>query len=380
MPTTTLRRVRVAGFRSIKELDLRLGRTTVLIGPNGAGKSNLLSFFRMLAMIETRSLGLFVGKSGHASSNLHYGPKVTPAIEFRIEAGHDDGSASAYAGRLEHAASDALIFAHETVAVRARDADDAGWVVSEFGAGHAESRLATAARSEDSAAAKAVQHWLARMSYFHFHDSTPESPLRQASRRVEDRYLRSDGRNLAAYLYHLSTSTHAVEQAAFVRIGRLVQQVAPYLKRLDPTLIDPLEPLVSDVRLDWIDRRDERFGAHQLSDGTLRMIALTTALSQPPGTLPTFVVIDEPELGLHPAAIVLFAGLVRSVAPHCQVIVATQSTMLLDQFSPDQVVVVEAHDGESRFVPQDPARLAGWLEDDYALSDLFARNVLGGRP
>lgn len=133
------------------------------------------------------------------------------------------------------------------------------------------------------------------------------------------------------------------------------------------------------MRLYWNDERDYRFDVHDLSDGTLRAIALFAALTQPPSTRPQFITIDEPELGLHPAAISIFAGLVRSASAHSQILVATQSPALLDEFSPDEVIVAERRGGESGFKRLDPKELEAWLED-YSLSQLYGKNVLGGRP
>lgn len=190
----------------------------------------------------------------------------------------------------------------------------------------------------------------------------------------DDRFLRSDGSNLAAYLARLEQSDVEADQKAWRRINEFIRRVAPSVKALCPT------PTNGDaVRLDWIDDQDERFGAHQLSDGTLRAIALITALAQPTDKLPKFISIDEPELGLHPAAIRLLAELVRSVSRHTQVLFATQSTAFLDYFDPEEVVVVERSAGASSFRRLEPAALVGWL-DDYSLSEIFDKGVIGGRP
>jgi predicted ATPase len=214
---------------------------------------------------------------------------------------------------------------------------------------------------------------------FHFHDTSRQSPLRSHASQVESDYLRSEGRNLGAYLLSLSSSSSEVDRAAFDRILRLTQQIAPFIKTLDPAFVDPRNPGTSAVRLDWTDARDFRFGVDQLSDGTLRAIALITALAQPVDRLPSFICIDEPELGLHPAALKLFVGLVRSVAPRCQVVIATQSLALLDDFEPSEIVVVESVAGASTFTPLPLDKLAAWL-DDYSLSELYVRNLFGGRP
>jgi predicted ATPase len=374
---TTLSRIRLEGFRSIRSLDLTLGRTTVLIGPNGAGKSNLLAFLKMVPMMESQSLRLFIGRSGAAESNLHYGPKRTPVMSFRIDAEHDDGAASAYAVRLAHAAGDSLVFVEESALARTPGQDQ--WKTTSLGVGHVESQLKPCSKNPAFWPASVIRNWVSRMNFYHFHDTSMESPLRGHGRQVESDYLRADGRNLAPFLYLMANSSSEADRAAFDRITRILQQIAPFVKSLEPTLTEPNDPTHSMVRLDWVDQNDERFGIHQLSDGTLRAIALITALAQPRDRLPQFICIDEPELGLHPAAIASLAGLVRSVSAWCQVMLATQSPTLLDEFKADDVVVVENHAGESQFVRQDSSSLANWLED-YTLSELYQRNVLGGRP
>jgi predicted ATPase len=217
------------------------------------------------------------------------------------------------------------------------------------------------------------------MSFFHFHDTSATAPLRANSRQQDAHYLRSDGSNLAAYLREIANGQSEGQKAAWARINGLVHQVAPFVKALQPTLVTPDQPDTSAVRLDWIDERDGTFGPHQLSDGTLRAIALITALAQPDDRLPAFVSIDEPELGLHPAALALLASLMRSVADRCQVLLATQSPALLDLFEPDEVVVADRCGAETRLRRLDREALAPWLED-YTLSQLNDKNLLGGRP
>lgn len=373
--TTTLSRIEVDGFRSIAHADLRLGRVTLLIGPNGAGKSNLLKVLRLVPQLRTQSLRLVVGRDGGADSVLHHGSRTTPELRIRIEATDDDGNDSAYRAQLGHAANDALIFLDEAVESRARGKSD--FVVWSLGGGHPESVLKSVSRTLP--AAHVVNDWVARMNYFHVHDTSADAPLRRHGRQEESDYLRSDGSNLASYLYALANSASEVDRAAFARITSLVQRVAPFIKSLEPTLVAPDTGERSAVKLDWIDVNDSRFGVHQFSDGTLRAIALFTALAQPFGRLPTFVVIDEPELGLHPAALGLLVSLVRGVASHTQVILATQSPTLLDHFEPEEVMVVESDHGVSKFRSLKPDDLTSWLED-YRLSELYERNVLGGRP
>ncbi len=202
------------------------------------------------------------------------------------------------------------------------------------------------------------------------------SALRTNARADDDGFLRSDGSNLAAYLLMLSESEDEADAKAWKRINRYVRKVAPGVKELAPTRTGKEGQY---VRLDWIDDQDERFGAHQLSDGSLRAIALITALAQPTGRLPRFISIDEPELGLHPAAIALVAELARSVSHRTQVLFATQSTAFLDHFQPQEVVVTERTGGATVLKRLETEELSEWLSE-YSLSEIYDKGIIGGRP
>jgi predicted ATPase len=366
-----LKRVQVQGFCSLADVSLQPGRLTVLIGANGSGKSNLLRALKLAPLLRTKSLRNFVGEAGGASALLHYGPKRTQALSLALDF-VQAGKANRYSARLGFAAGDTLIFLDEIVGYQ--PADSPSMQEHSLGAGHQESRLEEVMAQDVTA--RSVNWWLGRMNFFHFHDTSAASPLRTNARIEDHHYLRSDGSNLGAYLWHLRQSAAADDQAALRRIKGLVRQIAPMVKDLQPT---PVEPGGKAVRLDWIDDQDQVFGVHQLSDGTLRAIALVTALAQPTARLPRFISIDEPELGLHPAAITILADLARSVSQHCQVLFATQSTAWLDHFEPSEVVVAERHHGETILKRLDEAALRHWLED-YSLSEVFDKGVIGGRP
>jgi predicted ATPase len=368
-----LERVCVQGFCSLRDVELLPGPLTVLIGANGSGKSNLLKALKLAPMLRTQSLGLFVGEAGGAAAICHYGPKTTPAISLQLDFREDDHQ-NTYSAELGFAGGDRLLFLDESVGFH-RDGTQSSSPKS-LGAGHFESVLETA--RNDDLTAKSVYWWLTQLTFFHFHDTSIKSALRTHSRANDDRFLRSDGSNLAAFLARLDRSDDDAEQAAWLRINDLVRRIAPSVKKLTPTIHATISGN-DTARLDWIDDRDMHFGVHQLSDGTLRAIALITALAQPTEQLPRFISIDEPELGLHPAAIGLIAGLARSVSHRCQVLFATQSTQFLDHFEPSEIVVVDRRDGATNVSRPDEAELASWLED-YSLSEVFDKGILGGRP
>jgi|694.fasta_scaffold94246_4 predicted ATPase len=364
--------VQVTGFCSLKEVRLEPGRLTVLIGPNGAGKSNLLQALRLIPLLRTRSLQRYVADHGFASALLHYGPKTTEAIEFRVLV-CEQGTTYRYNARLAFAQGDTLYFESETAE---RVNPDGTGSFSQLGSGHRESRLQDSFDPDDSPDRQtlvALNAWLGRMTFYHFHDTSPRSQLRTHARREDDRYPRSDGSNLAAYLLRLKESDDSADQKVWQRINRHCRHIAPAIKQLDPVAIN------GSVRLDWIDDCDERFGCHQFSDGTLRALALITVLSQPSERLPKLISIDEPELGLHPSAIALITELCRSISRHTQVVLSTQSTELLDYFNADEVVVVERQQGETRLKRLSSEALQNWLED-YSLSELYDKGVIGGKP
>ena len=374
-----VQQIHVAGFCSLKDAVLEPGRLTLLIGPNGAGKSNLLQALRLIPLLRTRSLQKYVAGHGYAAALLHYGPKVTEAIGLAVVI-KEQGFTYRYKASLAFAPDDSLYFLEEMLELTDAEGCSSSGTL---GSGHRESRLmeVSGSRSEpfhsdelpEPQAVAAVNRWLGRMTFYHFHDTSAQSKLRTHARREDDRYPRSDGSNLAAYLLRLKESDQDADRKSWQRINRHCRHIAPAIKELDPVAVN------GSVRLDWIDDRDERFGCHQLSDGTLRALALITVLSQPSECLPRLISIDEPELGLHPAAIALIAELCRSISRQTQIVLSTQSTELLDHFAVEEVVVVEREKGETTFKRLSEQDLRLWLED-YSLRDLYAKGVIGGSP
>jgi predicted ATPase len=213
---------------------------------------------------------------------------------------------------------------------------------------------------------------------YQFHDTSDTAKIKQRGYVDDARYLRHDGGNLAAFLHMLKG--HDQYQRYYQRILRHVQRVMPQFGDFQ---LDAIPGQEDYVRLNWTDHsgEDYLFDPGQLSDGSLRFMALATLLLQPPDLLPSFIVLDEPELGLHPAAIAELAGMVRTASKHAQVLLATQSTRLVDEFGPESLVIVE-RDEENRcslFRKPDEKALAEWLAN-YSLSELWEKNVLGGQP
>jgi len=364
-----LERIQIKGFKSIREMDLKLKPLNVLIGANGAGKSNFIGAFRLLNMIIERRLQAYSLNVG-ADTLLHYGRKVTEYIEIQLtfQPNNNPRSINGYQARLTSSQANTLIFEAEQGWYKNRQSSQKTRSLK-LGNGHSETNLHDSRR--ESYIAQYVADSLASWQIYHFHDTSETAKVKFPQSINDNAYLRADASNLAPFLYLMSER----RRDYYDRIVKSIRLVAPFFD--DFTLRpNPLNP--NSIQLEWREKNsDAYFNAHSLSDGTLRFMCLATLLLQP--TLPSMILIDEPELGLHPYAIVLLAELLRSAATQTQVIVSTQSVPLVNQFDPEEVVVVDRKDGQSTFNRLELAPLEGWLED-YGLGDLWEKNVIGGRP
>ncbi len=369
--TIHLKRIELSGFKSIEKMDLELRSMNVLIGANGAGKSNLVSLFDFLNAIRCQKLRDYVMRSGGAEDLLYYGAKKTPRIEVRLNFRLATSSLD-YEARLASTAKGSLFFESERAVLHLAESKEPP-LIDDLGVGHAESKLDQLAESELFVGA--VNSMLRRCKAFHFNDTSVASRMRRSSYLHDNANLHFDAGNLAAILYKIRRARD--ETPAYRRIAETIRQIAPWF---DGFVLEPLEPNKTDVLLNWRDQFSDRiFGPHQLPDGALRAMALITLLLQPEEDLPSLIVIDEPELGLHPAAIVALAGLLKAVSRHSQVIIATQSVTLLEEFDAGDVIVVDREDGRSTFTRLDPERLKEWLEE-YTLGELWQKNSIGGGP
>ena len=327
--------ITIQGFKSIASIDdLKLGAINVVIGPNGSGKSNFIGVFSFLHAIRQGHLQSFVAEAGGADRVLHFGSKVTTELRIHVSF---DGGVNQYKLVLGPTSSDELAVREETG-------------VTAF-----------------------VQRHFDRWRLYHFHDTSSSSPMKKTADLNDNRYLRPDGSNLAAFLYFLK----AKHPASYQLIRRSVQRVAPFL---DDFQLEPMQLNNEKIRLEWRHQGTEAyFHAASLSDGTLRFLALATLLLQPRELRPSVILVDEPELGLHPFAISLLAALIKQASIETQVIISTQSPLLLDNFEPEEVLVADRVDGGTQLTRLESAKLQSWLED-YSLGQLWEKNELGGRP
>lgn len=358
--------ITVKGFKSIASLEnLRLGAVNVLIGPNGSGKSNFIGVFSFLHAIREGQLQDYVIRAGGAEKVLHFGSKMTKQMYIHISF---QGEANQYEINLQPTDADELVPQSETIYF---------WNKRQYPtrpASYGLSRIGKEAGISDATAKGVpayVRRHLDRWRLYHFQDTSSSSPMKKTADVNDNRFLRPDGSNLAPFLYYLREKN----TSAYSLIRRIVQRVAPFFDdfQLSPQSLNP-----DKIRLEWKHVGSEGyFDATSLSDGTLRFIALATLFLQPVAYLPSVILVDEPEIGLHPYAITMLASLIQQ-AP-TQVIVSTQSPLLLDHFQPEDVLVADRVEGSTQFTRLDSAKLKTWLET-YSLGQLWEKNELGGRP
>ncbi|MGA4722222.1 AAA family ATPase [Fictibacillus nanhaiensis] len=360
-----LDKITISGFKSISHLDLELKSLNVLIGANGAGKSNFISFFKMLNEMINQKMQVFVTRSGGANRLLYFGTKKTDMITARLSFG-----ANSYKIELEPSQEGKLFFSTERIYYHGPGYQHP-WN-SNLGSGHLETLL-----HSDS---KAYTHMrvsdhiigsLKKWKLYHFHDTSDSSKLKSESIIHDNEFFRSDASNLAAFLFWLKEK----KTEHYNAILKTIKLIAPFI---DDFILEPSKLNPDTIRLAWKHKDyDDFFDVSQLSDGTLRFICIATLLLQP--DLPSTILLDEPELGLHPYAINVLGSLFKSISSKTQIIVSTQSLLLVDQLEPEDIIVVDYHNDKSEFSRLDSEKLQDWL-DDYTLGELWEKNILGGRP
>ncbi|MGL4767827.1 MAG: AAA family ATPase [Formosimonas sp.] len=349
----------ISGYKSIRELkEFPLNSLNVLVGANGAGKSNFIGLFKLLNEMYEQRLQAYVQKQGGPDALLHFGRKVTKEIAIKYCSGENF-----YAFKLLPTLDNKLTILGEQSFTKQPDDDQMLFTVGM----HGESNNRSPIHKHH------IDNYSKKWRIYHFHDTSESALIKQVNAVNDNLQLKSDGANLAAYLRML----YSKHNTAYQRIVDTIRLAIPYFGDFVQR-----DALFDTVELEWFHQADSDtpFKAHTLSDGSLRFICLTTLLLQPIELLPDTIIIDEPELGLHPYAITLLADMFKQVAEQGrQLIVATQSVELLNELRPQDIVVVEQDGNGSTFKRFTQKELSDWLED-YTMGELWKRNVLGGRP
>ena len=364
MTQNHLKKVRLCGFKSIKELDLEMNSVNILIGANGSGKSNFISLFTFLRNLSDGKLRSYVEKNGYASTFFHFGPKITPQIAIDIRVGVNGYHVDFVHG--EH--DDSLVFENEYCTYfKSRKKFDVKGTQGESG-------LLPGSKSDSKKVRKFTRKYMKKCRVYHFHDTSPTAAFKQARKINSSSFLHPDAANLASILYNIREN-HADD---YYQILLAIRTVAPFFH--DFYLEPQGKAGDKSLLLRWSHRdHSEPFSANQLSDGTARFICLVTLFLQPEQYRPYTIVLDEPELGLHPDAIEVLAEIIKSVSETTQVIVSTQSVELANYFEPEDFIVTEEVGGSSVFKKLDRKPLEVWL-DEYKMGHIWTKNLIGGNP
>ena len=355
--------IEIQGFKSIKHMVLELRPINVFIGSNGSGKSNFVSFFKMLDAIYNQRFARFV--IDEKSDNiLHFGREYTESMFGKMIFSDGVSPNNAFWFRLEQDSVGGMFIGEEGYG---HDVDKANNYKNYFN----ESNLKESVVSKKSGYRYTyIQRYLTAIQVYHFHDTSSTSKLRRECDISDNAFLKTDGRNLPAFLYFLQER----HPKLFKRVVKTIQSIAPYI---DKFILEPNKLKPKEIELRWKEKGDanSNFGAYQFSDGTLRFIALATVLMQPDP--PSVIVIDEPELGLHPKAITKLAALIKMASKKTQLILSTQSVNLVDCFESEDIVTVDRNEKENQSVFQrlDGHKLEGWLEE-HTLGELWERNII----
>lgn len=353
-----LSKIVLKGYKSFAKSEIELGRLNILIGSNGAGKSNFMSFFRLIQQIldPYGKFQAYISQQGGPDAILHFGRKLTEFFELKLYFGNNG-----YLSTLKPTLDNRLMFADESFF----------WNLSEpksLGSGHFESKV-NQSTGMDKKVVESMKQW----RIYHFHDTSESSLIKRLHSIGDNMYLRADGSNLAAFLFFLREK----HKDSYEKIVNAIQLVAPFFGDfcLRPSLNNP-----DLIELEWFEKgQDIPWKAHILSDGTIRFICLATVFLQPSEFQAETILVDEPELGLHPYAIAIIGSLIRSLSAKKQLIIATQSSDLVNEFDPEDILVVSRTKGSSEVKRLSNQELDEWLKE-YTLGDLWKKNLLGGRP
>jgi len=355
----------LSGYKSIRQAGIDFTKLNLMIGSNGAGKSNLVSYFAFLSAALNARMDGYVGRHGGPNALLHLGVKHTTEIATALTVWTASGRGILHQ-RSGFKPPDSLFYSsNHSGSTQGVDRsgemvfDDLCSVRKLSGSGHPGGPIYYSLKDG--------------LATYHLVDTSFTSSIRTEGYIEDNQRLRPDGGNLAAILYLYKTK----HPQTYQRILSTIRKIAP---SFDDFVLEPQRLNPKNILLNWKQSGSGYLlGPHQISDGTLRAMALTTLLLQPANDFPNLLLIDEPELGLHPLAIMIIAGLIRAASVKNQIIVTTQSTSFLDQFGVDEIIVVDSVQGVSQFRRLDSGQLKDWLAE-YSVGELWQKNVIGGGP
>jgi len=365
--TQHLKNIKIKGFKSIAELDLAMEDINILIGANGAGKTNFISVFTFLHQLYNGKLTQYIKTQGGAERFFHFSTKQTEMIVLDLEV-----SANGYHVEfLQNVNDDSLVFNTEYCTFE--ESYRSFQLYPQRGESGFLSEYADSGYVKEY-----TEKFLKECRVYHFHDTSDQAQFKKTKELTRYAYLEKDAANIAPFLYHLKTSPADSYKQAYKKIVSVIQSIAPFFHDF---YLEPYgEEGNQSILLRWTHTEsDIPFSANTLSDGTARFICLATLFLQPPNLRPSTIIIDEPELGLHPSALNTLADIIHAISQETQVICSTQSIAFANLFAASKFIVVDAEVGVSSFRRLEKEQIEDWLEE-YGVGDIWSKNIIGGRP
>ena len=364
-----LKNIKIKNFKSIKDQDIDLKNLNVLIGQNGAGKSNFISLFKFLERLVEQQLSGYIIDSGGINNFLFNGFEISDFIGLDL-AFEPEAPISNYSLKIKSNGEDYRI-ANEVLGF-----NDADLTIEAIKLDIAGNKRESELKRSVSEATLLFYNYLKFLKVFHFQDTSENNALK-LPQDIEDVYFfKNEAENIAPLLLFLKNS----DFHTYTKIVEVTRLVYPLFNDFE---LQESPTAKGKIVLRWTEKgNDNVFSVKQISDGTLRFICLATLLLQSKTSklVPETIILDVPELGLHPFAIHILSELLKKASLDRQIILATQSVTLINHFTADDLLIAERDDsGATIFKHKNQEELKEWLED-YTLGELWENNFFGGRP
>ncbi|MFK7983737.1 MAG: AAA family ATPase [Saprospiraceae bacterium] len=372
--------IKIANYKSIHRADVQLNNLNILIGQNGAGKSNFISFFKFLERLSEQQLATYIFQSGGINNFLHKGFEESQEIRFKLTLKSNESILTNIFETQIISDGENYTINLEKFGVRDESNVNQPIYYYELNNQQKESDLKTFAnqnlKQHENRFAKYTYIHLKELKLYHFHDTSDNAAIKLPQPKDDVYFFKNEGQNLAPYLSFIKNADYN----SYLKIVETIRLVFPSFHDF---VLEENPYAKGKIVLRWKEKSSENiYSVKQMSDGTLRFICLAILLTDTlaNNNQPETIILDEPELGLHPFAIHILAELIQKAALNRQIIIATQSVNLINHFTPKDLLIVERNEKDQTiFKRVEEENFNNWLED-YTLGQLWENNFFGGRP
>jgi len=376
---TTLAHLRIRGYRRLLDVDLKMKPFSVLIGENGAGKTSFLEVLSVLAASCRTQLSSRISELGGIGDIVTRDKAA--AFELDLSSPVEGHEPLDYTLRIEPRGQGYWIqrevlsqdrgepnpFKHidsNHGSVRYYDTSKHALMAPTWPLDSLETALAQVPKMFNEP--ESLRRTLAETTFYASLNVAPRSPIRLPQQMRPATLPGPQGEDLVPCLYSLREN----DPDRFEVLEDTLSAAFPDFERL------AFPPAAAGMlALTWKEKCYSRpMYMHQLSEGTLRFLWLATLLAS--RNLPPIILLDEPEVSLHPGLQRLLVALLREASARSQIVVATHSDRLVRFLKPEELLVAETEEGCTRLTWADTMQLDEWLSD-YSLDELWRTKHLG---